>query len=150
MVTFWVTTMGEFIQTALYQRAPERRDQRNGHCKCDLVTTMGEIEELEVSQGRRIRAVENASLKAHHRYVFTDGFTTWKAVTPVQHAQSIQGPCPAHFPTTCLDLSIDLLDQGALLAHASHYPKMVYSLSFIGQFAPRAPGLLEISQNASP
>jgi hypothetical protein len=52
VVTVLEEEVNEFIQAALYQRAPERRDQRNGHCECDLVTTMGEIEKLKVSQTR--------------------------------------------------------------------------------------------------
>lgn len=41
-----------FIQAALYQRTPERRDQRNGHYERDLVTASGEIEDLPVPRTR--------------------------------------------------------------------------------------------------
>jgi transposase-like protein len=41
-----------FIQAGLYQRTPERRDQRNGHYERDLVTTSGEIEDLPVPRTR--------------------------------------------------------------------------------------------------
>lgn len=41
-----------FIQAALYQRTPERRDHRNGYYERDLVTTSGEIEDLPVPRTR--------------------------------------------------------------------------------------------------
>jgi len=41
-----------FIQAALYQRTPERRDYRNGHYERDLVTTTGKIEDLPVPRTR--------------------------------------------------------------------------------------------------
>jgi len=41
-----------FIQAALYQRTPERKDYRNGHYERDLVTTLGEIEDLPVPRTR--------------------------------------------------------------------------------------------------
>jgi len=44
--------VNEFIQAALYQSTPERIDQRTGHYARDQVTTMGEIEELEVTRTR--------------------------------------------------------------------------------------------------
>jgi putative transposase len=41
-----------FIQAALYQRTPERRDYRNGHYERGLVTSMGAIEDLPVPRTR--------------------------------------------------------------------------------------------------
>jgi len=41
-----------FIQAALYQRTPERRDYRNGYYERDLVTNMGTIEDLPVPRTR--------------------------------------------------------------------------------------------------
>ncbi|GAB4581894.1 MAG: hypothetical protein Fur0022_46460 [Anaerolineales bacterium] len=41
-----------FIQAALYQRTPTRRDYRNGHYERDLVTTVGELEDLPVPRTR--------------------------------------------------------------------------------------------------
>lgn len=42
-----------FIQAALYQRTPQRRDYRNGHYERNLVTTAGELEDLPVPRTRR-------------------------------------------------------------------------------------------------
>jgi transposase-like protein len=42
-----------FIQAALYQRTPERRDYRNGHYERNLVTTVGELEALPVPRTRQ-------------------------------------------------------------------------------------------------
>lgn len=42
-----------FIQAALYQRTPNRRDQRNGHYERNLGTTVGELEDLPVPRTRR-------------------------------------------------------------------------------------------------
>jgi len=42
-----------FIQAALYQRTPERRDYRNGYYERDLVTTAGKIEDLPVPRTRQ-------------------------------------------------------------------------------------------------
>lgn len=53
LVTILEEEVTEFIQAALYQRTPERRDQRNGHYHRDLVTTVGEIEDLEVPRTRK-------------------------------------------------------------------------------------------------
>ncbi len=41
-----------FIQAALYQRSPERKDYRNGYYERDLITTAGEIEDLPVPRTR--------------------------------------------------------------------------------------------------
>jgi len=41
-----------FIQAALYQRTPQRQDYRNGYYERDLVTTIGEIEDLSVPRTR--------------------------------------------------------------------------------------------------
>lgn len=41
-----------FIQAALYQRTPSRRDYRNGHYERNLVTTVGELEDLPVPRTR--------------------------------------------------------------------------------------------------
>jgi putative transposase len=41
-----------FIQAALYQRTPERRDYRNGYYERDLVTTCGKLEDLPVPRTR--------------------------------------------------------------------------------------------------
>jgi len=41
-----------FIQAALYQRTPERRDYRNGYYERDLVTTAGKMEDLPVPRTR--------------------------------------------------------------------------------------------------
>ncbi len=41
-----------FIQAALYQRTPERKDYRNGYYERNLVTTAGEIEDLPVPRTR--------------------------------------------------------------------------------------------------
>jgi transposase-like protein len=53
LVTILEEEVSEFIQAALYQRTPERRDHRNGHYMRDLVTTAGEIEDLEVPRTRK-------------------------------------------------------------------------------------------------
>lgn len=42
-----------FIQAALYQRTAERRDYRNGYYERNLVTTVGEIEDLPVPRTRQ-------------------------------------------------------------------------------------------------
>ena len=44
--------MNDFIQAALYQRTPQRKDYRNGYYERDLVTTAGEIEDLPVPRTR--------------------------------------------------------------------------------------------------
>ena len=41
-----------FIQAALYQRTPERKGYRNGYYERDLVTTVGEIEDISVPRIR--------------------------------------------------------------------------------------------------
>jgi putative transposase len=52
LITVLEEEVENFIQAALYQRTPNRKDYRNGHYECDLVTTMGEIEELPVPRTR--------------------------------------------------------------------------------------------------
>lgn len=52
MITVIEEEVENFIQAALYQRTPERQDYRNGHYERDLVTTMGEIEDLPVPRTR--------------------------------------------------------------------------------------------------
>jgi putative transposase len=39
-----------FVQAALYQRKPSRKDYRNGYYERNLVTTIGEIEDLTVTR----------------------------------------------------------------------------------------------------
>lgn len=53
LITVLEEEVDNFIQAALYQRTPNRKDYRNGHYERDLVTTMGEIEELPVPRTRR-------------------------------------------------------------------------------------------------
>jgi len=53
LVTILEEEVNEFIQAALYQRTPERRDYRNGYYMRDLVTTVGEVEDLEVPRTRK-------------------------------------------------------------------------------------------------
>lgn len=52
LVTVLDEEVNEFIPAVLYQRTPDRRDQRNGHYVRGLVTTVGEIEELKVPRTR--------------------------------------------------------------------------------------------------
>jgi len=52
LITVLEEEVGNFIQAALYQRTPNRKDYRNGHYERDLVTTMGEIEDLPVPRTR--------------------------------------------------------------------------------------------------
>ncbi len=52
LITVLEEEVENFIQAALYQRTPNRKDYRNGHYERDLVTTMGEIEELPVPRTR--------------------------------------------------------------------------------------------------
>ena len=52
LVTVLEEEVSAFIQAALYQRTPERKDQRNGHYVRDLITSVGEIEDLEVPRTR--------------------------------------------------------------------------------------------------
>ena len=52
MISVLEEEVENFIQAALYQRTPERRDYRNGHYERDLVTTVGEIEDLPVPRTR--------------------------------------------------------------------------------------------------
>lgn len=42
-----------FIQAALYQRTPARQDYRNGHYERNLITTVGELEDLPVPRTRQ-------------------------------------------------------------------------------------------------
>lgn len=51
-ITILEEEVSEFIQAALYQRSPERKDYRNGYYERDLVTTVGEIEDLPVPRTR--------------------------------------------------------------------------------------------------
>lgn len=53
LITVLEEEVDNLIQAALYQRTPNRKDYRNGHYERDLVTTMGEIEELPVPRTRR-------------------------------------------------------------------------------------------------
>jgi putative transposase len=41
-----------FIQAALYQRTPNRQDYRNGHYERNLITSVGELEDLPVPRTR--------------------------------------------------------------------------------------------------
>ena len=41
-----------FIQAALYQRTPSRQDYRNGHYERNLITSVGELEDLPVPRTR--------------------------------------------------------------------------------------------------
>jgi transposase-like protein len=52
LITVLEEEVENFIQAALYQRTPERKGYRNGHYERDLVTTVGEIEELPVPRTR--------------------------------------------------------------------------------------------------
>jgi len=52
LVTVLEEEVDNFIQAALYQRTPNRKDYRNGHYERDLVTTVGEIEDLAVPRTR--------------------------------------------------------------------------------------------------
>jgi putative transposase len=52
LITVLEEEVDDFIQAALYQRTPNRKDYRNGHYERDLITTMGEIEDLPVPRTR--------------------------------------------------------------------------------------------------
>jgi len=52
LITVMEEEVDNFIQAALYQRTPNRKDYRNGHYERDLVTTMGEVEDLPVPRTR--------------------------------------------------------------------------------------------------
>lgn len=52
LVTILEEEVENFIQAALYQRTPQRKDYRNGYYERDLVTTAGEIENLRVPRTR--------------------------------------------------------------------------------------------------
>ncbi len=52
LITILEEEVNDFIQAALYQRTPERKDYRNGYYERDLVTTAGEIEDLPVPRTR--------------------------------------------------------------------------------------------------
>lgn len=52
LITILEEEVNEFVQAALYQRTPQRKDYRNGYYERDLVTTAGEIEELSVPRTR--------------------------------------------------------------------------------------------------
>lgn len=52
LVTVLEEEVETFIQAALYQRTPERKDYRNGFYKRDLLTTMGVIEDLPIPRTR--------------------------------------------------------------------------------------------------
>jgi len=53
LITILEEEVNEFIQAALYQRTPERKDYRNGYYERDLVTTAGEVEDLAVPRTRK-------------------------------------------------------------------------------------------------
>jgi putative transposase len=53
LITILEEEVDQFIQAALYQRTPQRRDYRNGHYERDLVTSMGEVEDLSVPRTRQ-------------------------------------------------------------------------------------------------
>lgn len=52
LITVIEEEVENFVQAALYQRTPSRKDYRNGYYERDLVTTMGEIEDLPVPRTR--------------------------------------------------------------------------------------------------
>lgn len=52
LITVLEEEVENFEQAALYQRTPSRKDYRNGYYERDLVTTMGEIEDLAVPRTR--------------------------------------------------------------------------------------------------
>lgn len=52
LITVLEEEVNGFIQAALYQRTPDRRDYRNGYYERDLVTGVGEIEALPVPRTR--------------------------------------------------------------------------------------------------
>ena len=52
LITILEEEVNDFIQAALYQRTPERKDYRNGYYERNLVTTAGEIEDLPVPRTR--------------------------------------------------------------------------------------------------
>jgi putative transposase len=52
LITVLEEEVDNYIQAALYQRTPNRKDYRNGHYERDLVTTMGDIEDLPVPRTR--------------------------------------------------------------------------------------------------
>jgi len=54
-----------FIQAALYQRTPTRRDYRNGHYERNLVTSVGEVEDLPVPRTRH--GFQTALFERYHR-----------------------------------------------------------------------------------
>ncbi len=53
LITVLEEEVDNFIQAALYQRTPERKDYRNGYYERDLVTTAGEVEDLPVPRTRK-------------------------------------------------------------------------------------------------
>jgi putative transposase len=52
LITVLEEEVENFIQAAHYQRTPYRQDYRNGHYERDLITTVGEIEDLPVPRTR--------------------------------------------------------------------------------------------------
>ncbi len=52
LITVLEEEVENFVQAALYQRTPSRKDYRNGYYERNLVTTMGEIEDLPVPRTR--------------------------------------------------------------------------------------------------
>lgn len=52
LITVLEEEVENFVQAALYQRTPSRKDYRNGYYERNLVTTMGEIEDLTVPRTR--------------------------------------------------------------------------------------------------
>jgi len=52
LITVLEEEVDNFVQAALYQRTPSRKDYRNGYYERDLVTTVGAIEDLPVPRTR--------------------------------------------------------------------------------------------------
>lgn len=52
LVTILEEEVNNFIEAALYQRTATRKDYRNGYYERDLVTTVGEVEDLRVPRTR--------------------------------------------------------------------------------------------------
>jgi len=52
LITIIEEEVNAFIQAALYQRTPQRKDYRNGYYERDLITSVGEIEDLPVPRTR--------------------------------------------------------------------------------------------------
>ena len=65
LITILEEEVNEFIQAALYQRTPERKDYRNGYYERDLVTTAGAIEDLPVPRTRK--GFQSELFERYHR-----------------------------------------------------------------------------------